>query len=117
MNRMISVGNTHLKLVTPAIEKRTVTPRRAKNADLRTREYLTEQEVERSRRMSHPARGRVRAGTPQGKTVDMPRGPKGEKRTADVIGNAVRVMRIATQALVPDVTRCRVSLTHARASA
>lgn len=25
----------------------------------------------------------------------MPRGPKGEKRPADVIGNAVRVMRIA----------------------
>ena len=26
----------------------------------------------------------------------MPRGPKGEKRPADVIGNAVRVMEIAT---------------------
>ena len=26
----------------------------------------------------------------------MPRGPKGEKRPADVIGNAVRGMRIAT---------------------
>jgi len=26
----------------------------------------------------------------------MPRGPKGEKRPADVIGNAIRVMRIAT---------------------
>jgi hypothetical protein len=26
----------------------------------------------------------------------MPRGPRGEKRPADVIGNAVRVMRIAT---------------------
>ena len=26
----------------------------------------------------------------------MPLGPKGEKRPADVIGNAVRVMRIAT---------------------
>jgi hypothetical protein len=26
----------------------------------------------------------------------MPRGPKGEKRPADVIGNAVYVMRIAT---------------------
>ena len=37
----------HLKLVTPAIEKRTVTPRRRPNADLRRREYLTEGEVER----------------------------------------------------------------------
>ena len=26
----------------------------------------------------------------------MPRGPKGQKRPADVIGNAVRVMQIAT---------------------
>jgi hypothetical protein len=28
--------------------------------------------------------------------VDMPRGPKGQKRPADVIGNAVKVMKIAT---------------------
>jgi hypothetical protein len=27
----------------------------------------------------------------------MPRGPKGEKRPAEVIGNAVQVMRIATE--------------------
>ena len=26
----------------------------------------------------------------------MPRGPKGERRPADVIGNAIKVMRIAT---------------------
>ena len=26
----------------------------------------------------------------------MPRGPKGERRPADVVGNAVKVMRIAT---------------------
>ena len=26
----------------------------------------------------------------------MPRGPKGQKRPADVVGNAVKVMRIAT---------------------
>jgi hypothetical protein len=26
----------------------------------------------------------------------MPRGPKGERRPADIIGNAVKVMRIAT---------------------
>jgi integrase len=36
-----------LKLVTPAIVKRTVTPRRRRNGDLRRREYLTEAEVER----------------------------------------------------------------------
>jgi len=28
--------------------------------------------------------------------ISMPRGPKGEKRPADVVGNAVHVMRIAT---------------------
>jgi type 1 fimbriae regulatory protein FimB/type 1 fimbriae regulatory protein FimE len=39
------VGNPHLRLVTPAIANRTVTPRRAKNSELRSREYLTEQEV------------------------------------------------------------------------
>ena len=39
------MGNPHLRLVTPAIVKRTVTPRRAKNSELRSREYLTEQEV------------------------------------------------------------------------
>jgi type 1 fimbriae regulatory protein FimB/type 1 fimbriae regulatory protein FimE len=38
---------SHLKLVTPATVKRTVTPRRIPNSDLRTREYLTEAEVER----------------------------------------------------------------------
>src|SRR5436190_7869195 len=46
MNWVISMGNLHLKLVTPTIEKRTVMPRRARNADLRTREYLTGDEVE-----------------------------------------------------------------------
>jgi integrase len=41
-----TVAKSHLKLVAPATEKRTVTPRRAPNAELRTREYLTETEVE-----------------------------------------------------------------------
>jgi hypothetical protein len=33
----------------------------------------------------------------------MPRGPKGEKRPADVVGNAVHVMRIAT-GQIEDIT-------------
>lgn len=33
----------------------------------------------------------------------MPRGPKGEKRPADVIGNAVHVMRIATGEAEEDI--------------
>jgi type 1 fimbriae regulatory protein FimB/type 1 fimbriae regulatory protein FimE len=40
------MGNPQLRLVTPAIVNRTVTPRRAKNSDLRSREYLTGDEVE-----------------------------------------------------------------------
>jgi len=45
-NGRVFVGNAPLRLVTPAIEKRTVMPRRAKNADLRSREYLTAHEIE-----------------------------------------------------------------------
>ncbi len=41
------MAKTRLKLVTPATIKRTVIPRRRPNADLRTREHLTEGEVER----------------------------------------------------------------------
>ena len=39
--------NTHLKLVTPSIVNRTVMPQRRPNSALRTREHLTENEVER----------------------------------------------------------------------
>jgi hypothetical protein len=42
-----SMPKQHLKLVTPVTANRTVTPKRRPNADLRTREYLTEGEVER----------------------------------------------------------------------
>jgi hypothetical protein len=34
----------------------------------------------------------------------MPRGPKGEKRPADVIGNAIHVMRIATEEIEEALT-------------
>src|ERR1700758_4962550 len=36
---------SHLKLVTPNTKNRTVTPKRVKNAELRTREYLIDAEV------------------------------------------------------------------------
>lgn len=41
------MAKSQLKLVTPATVNRTVTPKRPPNADLRTREYLTEAEVEK----------------------------------------------------------------------
>ena len=40
------MSNPRLRLVMPAIVKRTVTPRRARNSELRSREYLTEHEVD-----------------------------------------------------------------------
>src|SRR5580692_11730638 len=41
------MAKPNLRLVTPATENRTVTPRRAPNAALRTREHLTAGEVEK----------------------------------------------------------------------
>ena len=41
------MANVHLSLVTPDTVNRTVMPRRRKNAELRTREHLTGNEVER----------------------------------------------------------------------
>src|ERR1035437_5908043 len=41
------MAKTHLKLVTPATKKRAVTPRRRPNSEFRSREHLTETEVEK----------------------------------------------------------------------
>ena len=41
------MAKSHLRLVAPRTVNRTVTPKRPPNADLRTREYLTEAEVQR----------------------------------------------------------------------
>ena len=41
------MAKSHLKLVTPSAKKRTVVPKRRPNAELRTREHLTEAEVEK----------------------------------------------------------------------
>jgi type 1 fimbriae regulatory protein FimB/type 1 fimbriae regulatory protein FimE len=41
------MAKRHLRLVSPSIVNRTVRPKRLPNGDLRTREYLTEAEVER----------------------------------------------------------------------
>jgi integrase len=41
------MAKSKLLLVSPTNENRTVTPRRRPNAELRTREHLTEREVER----------------------------------------------------------------------
>jgi type 1 fimbriae regulatory protein FimB/type 1 fimbriae regulatory protein FimE len=38
--------SVHLRLVTPTTDNRTVTPERRPNAELRTREYLTDREIE-----------------------------------------------------------------------
>ena len=41
----------------------------------------------------------------------MPKGPKGEKRPADVIGNAVKVMRIATGEEAEDIAPASAAAT------
>src|ERR1022692_3410787 len=46
-HRGFNMAKARLRLVPPATENRTVTPRRPKNAELRTREHLTKHEVER----------------------------------------------------------------------
>ena len=38
---------TSLRIVAPTTENRTVTPRRRPNAEIRTREFLTEAEIEK----------------------------------------------------------------------
>jgi type 1 fimbriae regulatory protein FimB/type 1 fimbriae regulatory protein FimE len=43
----MDMGKPSLRLVTPATENRTVTPQRPPNAELRTREHLTADEVEK----------------------------------------------------------------------
>jgi integrase len=57
------MAKSHLKLVTPATVKRTVRPTRRPNADLRTREYLTEAEVERLLKATKANRWGHRDGT------------------------------------------------------
>ena len=51
------MAKRHLRLVTPATVNRTVAPRRRPNADLRTREYLTEAEVKRLMKAAAANRG------------------------------------------------------------
>ena len=41
------MAKPHLQLIRPTTENRTVVPRRRKNSDIRTREHLTKDEVER----------------------------------------------------------------------
>jgi len=47
----------------------------------------------------------------------MPRGPKGEKRPADVIGNAVHVMRIATGEISETATEKSAKVRSGKAGA
>ena len=47
MGALIHMTKPALKIVSPTTVKRKVTPTRPKNADVRTREYLTEREIEK----------------------------------------------------------------------
>jgi hypothetical protein len=62
------MAKRHLRLVTPATVNRTVTPKRLPNSKLRTREYLTEAEVERL--MSAARKNRCTTARPTREFVD-----------------------------------------------
>ena len=57
------LAKSHLSLVAPGTVNRTVRPKRLPNADLRTREYLTEAEVERLLRATRNNRWALRDAT------------------------------------------------------
>ena len=57
------MAKSHLKLVAPSTEKRTVTPTRRPNAELRTREHLTETEIEKLLKAAGTNRWGHRDGT------------------------------------------------------
>jgi type 1 fimbriae regulatory protein FimB/type 1 fimbriae regulatory protein FimE len=57
------MGKARLKLVTPSIVSRTVMPQRPPNADLRTREHLTEAEVQRLMEVARKNRWGLRDAT------------------------------------------------------
>lgn len=56
-------AKSHLRLIGPASVKRTVMPARRPNAELRTREYLTEREVEKLAKAASANRWGHRDGT------------------------------------------------------
>ena len=57
------MAKLHLKLVAPSTEKRTVTPTRRPNAELRAREHLTETEIEKLLKAAGTNRWGHRDGT------------------------------------------------------
>jgi len=68
------MANSHLKLVSPSTENRTVaTPRRPKNAEVRTREYLTDAEVARLQEAAKANRSGHRDATPDRVSAWLPR--------------------------------------------
>ena len=79
------MAKSHLKLVAPTTENRTVaTPLRRPNAELRTREYLTDAEVERADRgrQGQPLRPPRRHHDPGG----LPSRPAGQRAGGPALG-------------------------------
>jgi type 1 fimbriae regulatory protein FimB/type 1 fimbriae regulatory protein FimE len=110
------MAKSHLKLVSPATVNRTVTPKRPPNSKLRTREYLTEAEVERlmnaakKNRWGHrdatmtlwptgTACGRQSLWTSGGTRLSSPRGrftrrvKQGTPSTHPILGDELRALR------------------------
>ena len=111
------MAKARLRLVTPATVKRTVTPRRLPNRDLRTREHLTEAEVERlmeaarsnryghrdatmvlvayrhGLRVSELVDLRVGSGGLQNGTLHVRRVKQGTPSTHPILGDELRALR------------------------
>src|ERR1700719_2640304 len=105
-----------LRLVAPTTENRTVTPRRPKNGDLRTREHLTIDEVERlieaakDNRYGHRDALMVllafRHGLRAGEVVDLRCGTKSTSKLPACTSGGLRAARAVTSARVPNRPSC-----------
>jgi len=73
----------HLRLVTPATINRTVRPQRPSNVTLRTREYLTEAEVER---LMHAAKGNRSGHGDATMVLGLPARPTGIRADRPAVG-------------------------------
>jgi type 1 fimbriae regulatory protein FimB/type 1 fimbriae regulatory protein FimE len=108
------MAKSHLKLVAPITKKRTVRPGRPPNADLRTREYLTEAEIEslmegtKSNRHSHRDATMIlvayRHGLRVSELVDL-RWDQVDFRTATLLVRRVKQGTPSTHPIVGDELR------------
>lgn len=88
------MANSHLKLVTPSTVNRTVNLKRLPNADLRTREYRTEAEIERLMTAAKGQRDlRWDQADFQAATLHVRRVKHGTPSAHPIVGDELRALR------------------------